>query len=76
MDWEQVEKELSELLPYSSETRSRPASERPNQQLTARFPDEASILKHITEALQLNDVDSRERHYGFRNEAVSSTRLR
>jgi hypothetical protein len=54
-DWKQVRTELDELLPGAIETAGRPAPEQPLQP-AVRWADEVSILKHITDALQLKDV--------------------
>ena len=55
-DWKEIEAELDGLIPGACESEGLPAPEQ-SVQHSVRWPDEASILKHINAALQLDDVE-------------------
>jgi hypothetical protein len=55
-DWKQIEAELDGLMPATTEAEGRPTPEQSSQP-SVQWLDEDSILKHITDALQLDDVE-------------------
>jgi hypothetical protein len=54
-DWERIQTELDELLPDVAEADDRPAPD-PSPQPADRRADEDSILKHISDALRLDEA--------------------
>ena len=54
-DWERIQTELDELLPDVAKADDRPAPD-PSPQPADRRADEDSILKHISDALRLDEA--------------------